>query len=312
MKRFLLGIIAFFPAIVSSAWAEETIPDYQSHITVHEDATLTVRETIQAVSEGKEIQRGIYRDFPTTYRTREGLSSRVGFQVKEVLKNGEPEPYHLENRANGIRVYIGRADVFLSPGKYKYTLIYTTNRQVGFFKDHDELYWNVTGNDWAFPILKASATVALPPGVAEGIIEVDAYTGPQGAKEKDFTSSREENGIVAFAATRKLDPKEGLTILVSWKKGLIREPTGAEKAQALVKDNPGSAVGLLAIILLVVYYLVVWVMAGRDPAQGTIIPLFSPPENLSPAAVRFIGRMGFDNKALASAVIDMAVKGILT
>ena len=32
-------------------------------------------------------------------------------------------------------------------------------------RDHDELYWNVTGNAWKFPIDVATATVLLPPNV---------------------------------------------------------------------------------------------------------------------------------------------------
>jgi hypothetical protein len=311
MQRFLALSVALFCVSLSAVRAEERILDFQSRITVHEDSTLTVRETIRVVCEGQNIKRGIYRDFPTDYLNRQGLRIRVGFQVREVLKDGQPEPYHQERQSNGVRVYIGKSDVSLSPGEYTYTLLYETDSQIGFFPDHDELYWNVTGNDWTFPILRASAAVELPPGAAEGISEVDAYTGPERAQGKDFTSRRNPDGTVEFASTRTLDPEEGLTILVSWGKGIIREPTRAEKTRAMIKSNTGPAIGLLAILLLVVYYLAVWIAVGRDPAAGTIIPLYSPPENLSPAAVRFIRQMGFDNQAMAAAVIDMAVKGHL-
>ncbi len=312
MRRLAFAIVASCCVSLSSAAAEERILDFQSRITVRPDAALDVRETIRVSCEGQEIKRGIYRDFPTDYRDRSGLMVRVGFRVREVLRDGQPEPFHSERRSNGVRLYIGQSDVYLSPGEYTYTLVYATDGQVGFFPLHDELYWNVTGNEWAFPILRASAVVELPPGVAEGIGEVDAYTGPAGARGKNFASRRNPDGTVSFASTRTLAPGEGLTILVSWRKGLIREPTRAEKAKALIEDNPGPAGGLLAIFLLVVYYLVVWFRVGRDPAAGTIIPLYSPPGGLSPAAVRFIRRMGFDPKAMAAAVIDLAVKGHLT
>ena len=67
-------------------------------------------------------------------------------------------------------------------------------------------------------------------------------------------------------------------------------------------------VGLLAVVLL---HYVQWKRVGRDPERGTIIPLFEPPRGLSPAAVRYVLHMGFDDKAFAAAIIDMAVKGYL-
>ena len=112
---------------------------------------MTVVETITVNSTGNVIKRGIYREFPTRYKDRHGNNYVVDFSVNEVLRDGKPESYHLEGLSNGTRVYIGRKEVFLNPGTYTYTIRYSTNRQLGFFKDHDELYWNVTGNGWSFP-----------------------------------------------------------------------------------------------------------------------------------------------------------------
>jgi hypothetical protein len=91
---------------------------------------------------------------------------RVFFGVQCVLKDGEAEPWRTEDRGNGVRVYMGSGDVTLLPGEYTYSLTYRTDRQLGFFERHDELYWNATGNAWEFPIKAASATVALPGGTA--------------------------------------------------------------------------------------------------------------------------------------------------
>ena len=52
----------------------------------------------------------------------------------------------------------------IAPGPHTYTLTYATDRQIGFFSDYDELYWNVTGNFWKFPIDHAEATIKLPFG----------------------------------------------------------------------------------------------------------------------------------------------------
>ena len=50
---------------------------------------------------------------------------------------------------------------------------------------------------------------------------------------------------------------------------------------------------------------------GKDPQEGLIIPLYSPPLKMSPAAVRFVAEMGYDNKVFSSTIISLAVKGHL-
>lgn len=118
----------------------------------------------------------------------------VGFTVLNVLRDGNTEPYHIKDVDNGKRIYIGSEDVFIPSGEYTYTIKYKTDRQLGFFKDHDELYWNVTGNGWEFPIEHAAAAIKLPGEASSNILSVDAYTCPQGAKGNDFTSEAEVAG----------------------------------------------------------------------------------------------------------------------
>ncbi len=112
---------------------------------------MNVSETIHVRVTGEQIKRGIFRDFPTTYTDPAGNRYVVGFAVASVTRDGKPEAHHTEKRANGIRVYMGRKDHRVPPGEHSYTLTYTTDRQLGFFKQHDELYWNVTGNGWDIP-----------------------------------------------------------------------------------------------------------------------------------------------------------------
>ena len=110
--------------------------------------------------------------------------------MEEVLRDGRPEPYHTQAVANGVKIYIGQEDLFLRPGVYTYTITYRTDRQLGFFKDFDELYWNVTGNGWNFAIDRAEAYIELPPGAK--ILKSAAYTGHQGERGHDFTARRRQ------------------------------------------------------------------------------------------------------------------------
>jgi uncharacterized membrane protein YgcG len=307
----LVSVLAGTLATTDSAFAQaqgERITGFSSDITIGQDGTLTVRESISVNVQGDQIQRGIFRDFPTTYEDRLGNVIRVSFDVQRVTRNGRDEPYALENIANGRRVRIGSADVLLDYGIQVYTITYTTDRQIGFFEDHDELYWNVTGNGWAFTIDSAEAVIRLP---GAELLDFDYYTGPQGAQEKDATATRLSADSIRFNTTAPLTPGEGLTAVVSFPKGIIAPPTAAEEATNFLRNNGATCAALFGLIGLLGFYYYIWDRVGRDPARGVIIPLFAPPEGFSPAAIRFVHRMGYDRKAYAAALVSMAVKGYL-
>jgi uncharacterized membrane protein YgcG len=279
-------------------------------VQVHPDATLTVTETIKVESAGVQIKRGIVRDFPTIYRHKSGETVNVGFEVLEVLRDGQKEPYHLQSAANGVKIFIGQKDVLLPSGKYEYTIKYHTDRQLGFFQDYDELYWNVTGHGWTLPINSAQAVIELPPGAK--IIQQSAYTGRMGAKGRDYQTREAGPGKIVVTTTRELPPGSGLTVAVAWPKGVVRPPSSADRMGFFLRDHLPAALGLVGLFLVLGFYLVSWIRVGRDPEQGTIIPLFAPPPGFSPPSARFLMRMGFDDRTVAAALVDMAVKGYLT
>lgn len=294
----------------SPGLADERILTFISDVVIHPDASLTVTETIKVQAEGRSIKRGIIREFPTTYRDRFGTTVRVGFEVVDVRRDGVVENYRVESSAKGKKVYIGRKEVFLRPGVYTYTISYRTDRQLGYFQDYDELYWNATGNDWTFPIDWAQCRIELPPGAR--VLQSAAYTGPFGAKGSDYRESRDSKGRVVFTTTRPLGVREGLTVAVAWPKGLVTEPPKEQRLKWWLQDNLSALAALVGLLVTLTYFLVVWYRVGRDPKPGTIIPLFSPPKGFSPAGARYLRRMGYDPKTFAAAVVDMAVKGYLT
>lgn len=306
---FVCGVFTFFLSSGTAAQQTERILKFNSHIQIQADGSMAITETIVVYAAGQKIKHGIYRDFPNKYKDRFGNTVRVGFEVLSVLRNGRSEAFHLKKRANGIRVYMGRKDRMVRSGIQTYTLTYRTDRQLGYFDEFDELYWNVTGNEWSFPIEQAQAFIEPPPGAE--VIDVSAYTGKSGSRGQNFTFSRGDSGNIRFVTTQTLRPREGLTIAVSWPKGFVQTPTFTDKAGYFLSDNFTTISAMLGMIILMTYYLLVWFKIGRDPDKGTIIPLFSPPTGFTPGAVRFVTRMGFDHKSFAAAVVDMAVKGFL-
>ena len=303
-----LAVLTLTAALPALATAEERILGFTSDIEIHPDATLTVTENIRVRAEGEKIKRGIYRDFPTKYRDRLGNGYRVKFELLEIRQDGELASYHTETTSDGIRIYIGEEDVFLDQGEYTYTLTYVTNRQIGYFEGFDELYWNVTGNAWEFPIDRAECSIKLPPG-AEAI-QTAAYTGSGDMAEQGYVRNFLPDGRLRFTTTMVLKPGEGFTVAVGWPKGLVFEPSTEDKIGYYVEDNMAGSLAMGWTALILVYYLAAWVMVGRDPSRGDdLSPQFTPPLGLSPAATRFIMRTGFDHKAFAASIVNLAVKG---
>jgi len=308
----ILLIALFFLLSGINSHAQEVIQSYDSHIIIETNGSLNVTETIIVMAEGKDIKRGIYRDFPTKYKDISGNNYQVKFELLSVMRDGQTEDYHTEAISNGIRTYIGNKNHFLEHGTHTFTLQYYTTRQLGFFKKYDELYWNVTGNGWAFPIVNASANIQLPPGVSVDQIETDAYTGAVGAKGKEFATSMPDDMSILFNTTDKLPVHHGLTIVVNWPKGYITEPTQKQKINWFFQDNRATLIGLSGLTLLFVYFFLAWLKVGRDPQPGVIYPRYEPDKKHSPASMRFVKKMRYDKKNFTAALINMAVKGYLS
>lgn len=292
----------------TSAQGSEAILRFHSDITVCRDASLQVCETINVQSAGERMVHGIHRDFTTRYHTWYG-SRRVGFAVQSVTRDGMSEPYRLENIADGTRIRIGDRDCLLPPGLHTYVLTYRTDRQLRYLHNYDELHWNVTGNGWSYPILAADATITLPSHPPTERLRLAGYTGTQESQTKQLAWWNLGNGRCYFSTTGPLDPNVPLTVIVGIPKGVVAMQT---PWQIFVQDNPILIYGSYAILALFLVYLLFWALVGQDPPPGTIIPRFAPPKELSPAAVRYLRKMGYDRKTFAATLISLAVKGVIT
>ena len=312
LTKFLFAALCLAVGLFTqsaSAQAPERIIDFHSEIWVHHDASMTVRETITVNSDRRKIKRGIFRDFPTAYKGPSGRRTVVGFELQEVLRDGAREPFHTEAQSNGIRIYIGSENVIIPAGRHVYRLTYRTDRQLGYFDDFDELFWNVTGNGWEFPIERARATVHLPDGAS--VLHHASYTGRAGERGQNFRVTAQTGQTFEVETTRRLQPREGLSIAVSWPRGFIQRPTNGQMLANWVSDNRVILIGVFGILGLLAYFLIVWAKVGRDPDKGPAHPRYEPPRGFSPASARYVLKMGFDDQAFTAAIVNMAVKGYL-
>ncbi len=294
-----------------AAIADERILDFHSEIVVMQDGWIEVTERITVRAEGNRIRRGIYRDLPTEYYDKLGNRYEVAIEPLAVLRNDRPEAFHTQSVRRGVRTYFGHRDQYIPSGIHTYTFRYRANRMLGFFPDHDEFYWNVTGFEWYFPIDRARATVSFDFELAPGAIASEAYTGPMGSRERDYTSRVDAEGHVYFEANAPLSRTNGLTIVVGWPKGLVDEPSNLQRTGWLLSDNINLLIAVAGFLLVLAYYIPVWRRYGKDPEEGIIITRYEPPDGYSPASLRYIRQMYYDGKVMTAAVVNLAVKGYL-
>lgn len=304
MKKIIPFLILIF--WFNQSIAQERVLSYHSQIKIEESGDLLVREDITVQSEGSEIKRGIFRSFPTKYKDKLGTLFNVSFEVVEVLKNGASEPFFTEKQGNGVIVYIGDKNTLLSPGQYAYTLVYRTTRQIGFFKDYDELYFNAIGGDWVFPIEEASVSIELPKGAS--VLQMDAFAGFAGATSCDCEILSRDNRV-KITTNRVLQPREQLTFAVAWPKGLVPEPTTAEKLSFFFKSNFHVLFSLGGLLFVFLVYYRAWKKVGVDPPKGTIFPQFDPPEGFSPGDIAVLHVLRMSQRVVTASIVSLAVKG---
>lgn len=225
--RALTPIFLVLLFLAGSAQAAERVTHFHSAIRIGAGGAIEVTERIAVVAEGKEIRRGILREFP----------AKVPFTVTEVRRNGRPEHWTVEQHAGGARIRIGKgsAEVLLPRGEQVYEVSYRAGRQVGFLERHDELAWNVNGNGWTFPIERISAEVLLPARVPRAEIRVEAATGLAGAQGRNYETFTRD-GAAAFRSTRPFQARESMTIVVAFPKGVVAPPPWTQRARWYFSD----------------------------------------------------------------------------
>ncbi len=298
-----VALAALFVLAGAAHAQERTLEIQRFHADLHvrENGELNVTEFITVRFTGS--WNGIFRSIPVEYRTERGANYTLFIDV-ETITDDAGEPLRVERSRSGRN----RVFKIWVPGAVDATrtivLNYAVRNGLRFFEEHDELYWNVTGDESEFPIVNASATVILPPGVAG--IRTTAYTGVYGAIDRSVRSSITEN-VVEFAATRPLAFREGLTVVVGWNPGVVARPTRLDLAGRFLASNLVFGVPILAFLVM----FAVWRRWGRDPELRPIVARYEPPEDLRPAEVGTLVDNSPDMRDVTATIVDLAVRGYL-
>lgn len=272
------------------------IRQFDSVITGEKTGRLTVQETITVHFE--EPHRGIFRDIPVVYRDEMNNRVKITVHLTDVQQDGVSAVHETSLSGGELAIRIGSPSVMIS-GEHVYRISYTVDRALLYFDDHDEIYWNVTGSDWAVPIQATTAVVQLPDGTE--ITSADCYVERQGADGEETCGIAKEAGTVAFAS-------EGpMTIAVGFPKGVVPEPTFWDRMGLFLKDNWTVVIPLL-IASVVVW---IWWKRGRDPKESTFIAEYDPPEGMSAVTAGAFLQQYVTKQHLVAMIIQMAVWGHL-
>lgn len=305
MKMMIRGLVIAALSLVlpHAAGAAETIRDFSVQMELKSDRTLIVTEEIR-YDFGDTPKHGIYRTIPEKYR-RDGVGYNLRFRVLYVSQDGGEIPYRVSRQSGAVEVRIGHPNEFVT-GVHTYRIIYATDRAINFFDDHDELFWNVTGDEWIVPIESASVALFPPEGAAPAAIDAACFTGVFGSTAT--ACERADAYEVTLKTTVALSPQEGFTAVFGFPKGAIRPPTLFDRVAGFVRDNWYFVLPLAALIVM----SFVWLLFGKDPDPGTVIPRYEPPDGVSPAVLAMIrDDGGFSHAALVATMLWLATKGYL-
>jgi uncharacterized membrane protein len=306
-------LLAALLLLAASCFARSwKVARFDGRYTVGEDGTVLIEEEIHPSFEG--TFNGILREIPVEYPGPDGTAYKLFLKVDSVTdETGQKIRFQQSTRAERtsdgawhqflvLKIFAGATDT-----ERTVRITYRASNAVRFFPDHDEFYWNVTGNDWKVPIDSASAFVALP-SAAAGQVKAQAFTGAFGSSEQNATISIDGSNI-SFDSSQPLPPRSGLTIDVYIPKGILKEPSWFTRYVVwFIGGNPGALLPVWAFVVM----FGLWWWKGRDPDPGiSVAPMYEPPKGLTPAEAGTLLTDDIEARDITSTLIDLAVKGYL-
>lgn len=318
MYRLVLLLVA-----LALAWAPAraqrslVVEDFRAEIRVRPDGVTEVTETLRPRFQGK--WNGLLRDISLQHHTAKGWKEKLRLEVLGVTDEGGKPLRYEEESPDGwtrrVRAWVPGAE----DATRTVVIRYRVENVLRFFEEEcepgplpvlpsvggecrphrlDELYWNVTGNAWEFPIERARARIVLPEGVTP--TQVAAYTGRTGSTASD-AEVRAEGNVVTVRALNALRPGEGLTVGVGWPPGAVERPSALH---AVWRNAPLA----LPFVVFALAFLV-WSRRGRDPRGRPVAVAYEPPDGLTPAEVGTLVDHELHVREITATLVDLAVKG---
>lgn len=296
IKSLFLLILVFFT--VSPVLAEE-IQNYETSITINNDASVNVQEKI-LYNFGSLQRHGIFRDIPYKYSARGGTYTVKISDISVFDEKGINYQFTTSTENNNLKIKIGDPNSYVS-GQKTYIINYKVKKAINYFTDYDELYWNVIGGDWAVNINKSSVVINVP---KNNDTTYKCLYGILGSKKECLVEK--QGNQLKIEHNQVLSPKEYLTIIVGIQKGILYEPSTIEYLIDKIMDN----IIFFLPFLVFIFLFIKWFKQGRDPeGKGIIIAQYEPLKDLSPLEAATLINENYDIKNVPAEIINLAIKG---
>jgi len=295
-----LFLLVFASPLSAKSWR---VADFNDTISVHEDGSAVVHERITLAFIGE--WHGIHRFIPIEYPGPQGTNFTLFLTITGVTDGNGGKLKYESSTANGFR----DLKIFI-PDAVNATrtveIDYTVRNGMRFFEDHDEFYWNVTGNDWPVPIDHASALVSFQDSAA-GSLRAQAFTGAYGSAERG-ASAEVRGSEISFETNNPLPMRGGMTIDIFIPKGTLKEPGAFTRFIWFLGSNP---IVFLPFWTFAVMFTLWW-YKGRDPDPGlSVAPMYEPPAGMTPAEAGTLLEDTVHPRDITSTLVDLAVRGFV-
>jgi len=295
-----LFLLVFASPLFAKSWR---VADFNDTISVHEDGSAAVEERITLAFVGE--WHGIHRFIPIEYPGPQGTNYTLFLSVTGVTDGNGGRLKYESSTSNGFRdlkIYIPDA----VNATRSVEINYTVRNGMRFFEDHDEFYWNLTGNDWPVPIDHASALVRFPDSAA-GSLRAQAFTGAYGSAERG-ASAEVRGSEISFETNNPLPMRGGMTIDIFIPKGILKEPGAFTRFIWFLGSNP---IVFLPFWTFAVMFTLWW-YKGRDPDPGlSVAPMYEPPAGMTPAEAGTLLEDTVHPRDITSTLVDLAVRGFV-
>ncbi len=317
--RFVaVGLFALvFQICGSTVFAQTSFPEqidfFRSDITLNKDATITVVETINYDFKQPE-RHGIYRDIRLSKVVGSLRKLEISNAIEVRDENGKQYQSTIEN-GNPLRVRVGDPDVTIR-GKHTYKINYEAKNAIGYFDDRDELYWNVTGNEWDVPITAAEAHIYVP-GDRTAKNFISSYCGLAGSTSPCVALPPIYNQATDTTEFIFTSPQEtpfyrtaGMTIAVGFEKGILASPTQWDRILNWLNNHWFYPVPLIVVALWFAKPFKRWLHRRKFYQNNPLVVEYDA-SGFDPLQTAGILRGGIVGKDLSAEIIYLATQGYL-
>jgi len=286
--------------------------DYYLKQEADDSSTMSVNETLVANFPAFDQNHGILRAIPEVY---DGHNVRIS--SISVTQDGQSAQYTQNKQNDNLVLKIGDANTFVH-GQVTYKINYTLHDVIKFFPDHDELFWDINGDQWPQTFGVVNARIHIPDNLSKSLQDQQrCYAGSSGSTMQNCTITRADVGdeFVVRSSAANVGPNQTLSVVLGFKSGTFKLSQAEQHEQQ--KQNLEKIAAAILVVALPLFAFIFmfgrWRAFGNDPkGRGVIIPEYEPPKGFDVINSDFLLKQKLRNVAISAALIEQAIKGNLT